>query len=124
MIGTKNFWVNAFLVILVMASLYGIYLGVREAKIEAKIAFWLGLVTFVAAALITYGNKYNDKIKKEVDLKASKDEMNAAIEAITKRIDDHREDDKQKYDTLTNMVRETNSSVKQILIEMTKKNKK
>jgi hypothetical protein len=115
MIGTKSYFVNAFFALLVMACMYGVYLGVKELKIEARAATVVALSTFAIAGIITYGYRYNDKMRKDIDSKASKDELNTLKETVIKRIDDHREDDKQKYDTLNGVVNETNGFVKEIL---------
>lgn len=85
MIGTKNFWVNLALTFGFLTLMYIIYLALVDARIETRVAFWLGVATLLSTWMLTISNKRSDLKQKDLDSKAP----TTMVIALDKKVDDH-----------------------------------
>lgn len=93
---------------------------------KAKLTLALGTTIFVTVTgfAIAWLNRDKDAVRKSIEEKVPRTEFNTTIDSVVKRIDDHREDDRQKYEALSKLVSETNSTTKEILLTMTNNKKR
>lgn len=85
MIGTKNFWANALIFLVFICAMLGIYTLIKDSHIEYKITVWIGIFSVVSSVILTVSNRISDRKQKEIEGKASKEELNK----VDKKVDDY-----------------------------------
>lgn len=121
MIGFKNVWLNIFAIAILVFATAMLYLILDKEKLTLT----LGVTIFISVfgLILAWINRDKADVKKQIEDKVPKKEFETAVNALVKRIDDHREDDKQKYEALTDMVKENNAMTKDILLAINQKKK-
>jgi hypothetical protein len=130
MIGTKNFWVNLIYIGCFLGVLYAIYLGMIDAKIEAKATIWMGFATLLATFLLTRSNKMSDFKQKDLDSKAPitmvtnlEKVVDTHFQIHQNTMKDHIEDNRESMAALFNQQRQMIDLLMQTKDTNTKENK-
>lgn len=119
MFGFDKPWKNILALIALIIATCILYIELDKAKLTLVIGI-TGLVT-ISGFVIAFLNREKDAVKKSIEDKVPRTEFKSTIESVVKRIDDHREDDRQKYEALNEIVKETNQTTKEILFAMNNK---
>lgn len=122
MFGFDKPWKNIIALIFLIIATSILYVVLDRAKLTLT----LGITIFVTASgfAIAFLNREKDAVKKSIEEKVPRKEFESTIESVVKRIDDHREDDRQKYEALSKIVTETNTTTKEILFAMNNNKKR
>lgn len=119
MFGFDKPWKNMLALICLIIATAILYTVLDKAKLTLTLGVTI-LIT-VSGFAIAFLNREKDAVKKSIEEKVPRKEFESTIESVLKRIDDHRDDDKEKYESLSKLISETNKTTKEILFAMNKK---
>ena len=116
MIGSKNPWLNAFIILLLALTLYFTYQQIKGNP-EYLTMGGITLVIGIAGIVMAWFNREKEDTKKEINSKATKEEL----KMVDQKIDQHVQDNRETYKSLFDLQKDTNDTVKDILLELTRR---